>query len=447
VAGNRWNGGLTPALEGCEQALRCEDVATAMSGAVATRDEGPDLGWTRRVGTAAAVAATIRGERFVPDAPALRHAVPALTGPGAPSLREVLEVLEVLEVVTDIERRGDTVVSFAESVPDHGDLYGAVGDLWRAGATDERELVFVALVHRLATGPVAADVVAGELGLECDAAAALIEVGRDLRLVDAVATADGEVLYSPLLTFEHPEAMFDVLVLHGPERLQGELGALRRHQGLPVSSAEFPALHDAVGRGLVTAPSLACPSHDIQPFACLPTTGDGATTDVERIVTTKALALLSCVRAAQRFDGSRSFRSPQDVLDWLLLGARPPTPGREAPGAGHDVMLARARLLECVVAGDALLPVLIATEDNVAAVELARDLLILGDPLEVRPGVSAEAPAVLTRPGEYLTPLQTVQRHHAAGPPDRGLERALTVLVGRSQLELALADVMGRAPL
>jgi hypothetical protein len=65
---------------------------------------------------------------------------------------------------------------------------------------------------------------------------------------------------------------------HGSDRLLEEFHALRNHQGLAVTADKHPLLYDAVGRGLLIAPSVELPGNtgQQQPFATLPYTLDRA---------------------------------------------------------------------------------------------------------------------------------------------------------------------------
>jgi len=431
-----------PATRPVEEGLRCHDVALALAGLVRPGAPFGQMAWTWRIGRAAALATAVRGEGLVRDVHLMTDLV------WADDERHVLQALELLVCAgyaAQVQLDGDRVLSFVEAVPRHEVLYDTLGQLWEGGGPSDIERGVVTLLDGLASMPAPMTHLPDAFDTAPVTAAAL-DVAKAAGLVKTVTTIDGDVLYSPLLAFEHAEATADVLSTHGPGELREELATLRRHQGLPVSRSAFPALSDAVARGLVAAPSLEGPSHVLQPFACLPIAADPSLTTLRKSVLDKAMALLVCIRGAQRFGGTAALRSPRAVLHSLLAGATVAPSG--VTGVGGDATLVRNRLLSVTIEGGRTVPRLIPTDDNIAAVRLASDLLRREEPLQYRESDAEEAAAVLTRPGTYLTPLATVQRcTDGSTISDGQLEKVMAVLMGRSQLERALADVMGRAPL
>jgi hypothetical protein len=242
-------------------------------------------------------------------------------------------------------------------------------------------------------------------------------------------------MYSPFFAFENPAALVDVLASHGADQMQEEFARVRGYQGLPVNAADYPFLDDAVARGLLTAPSVRRPDDVEQPFAFAPYTIDRQLLTVRKAVLDKALKILACVRCGQHFGGFNRIRSPRAILDRLLDASRDHALAPHSSARRQYQMLFRAQIMEFQNSRNWVQPRLIPTEDNIAAVKLARELLLYGEPLEPRLGDEAAAGELLSTEAAYRTPIQTVQRRRTRMHlSDKEYQKAMDALMGRTAL-------------
>jgi hypothetical protein len=418
-----------------EQGLRCQDIHSGLRAIDPNSPALASLDDTRMVGMAATLASTIRGQDVIRDAQTLKVVAADQLDVDSLAFPAVVEILDAAGFVHTVERKGGKIVSFVEEVPFHQDLYQTLGEVWADRGPTEMEQEMVSTIHRLAAGPVPTEELANELGLNARDVSPLLELGRQADLVKSVATIDGEVLYSPFMGFENPGLLGDVLASVGPGQLQEEIGRVRAYQGLPVDVHAHPALADAIARGLILAPSVERPDQVAQPFAALPYIPDVTLFGVRKPILDKALAVLACVRCGQHFGGATGISRPLSILDALL-----------DPGRGHRLkphsshrrqyqLLFRKQIVDFLPSGTWVMPRLIDTDDNVAAVRLARDLIAYGEPLDDRAGSSEEARKLLMMEGTYLTPLRTVhQRRKELHLNERQYERAMDALMGRASL-------------
>jgi hypothetical protein len=396
-------------LRDFQAGLRCHDVHAGLRNVDPNSSALAPLADTRMVGMAASLASLIRGQDVVSDAEALKTIVAEQLDINPYAFPGVIDTLERAGMIDHVQRRGQKIVSFTETVPFYENLYTALGDAWRRGEPSQLEQELVAVVERLAASPVPAEELENELGLDRGDVPRLIAVGKDSELVQGVALIDGEVLYSPFYGFENPQILAELLEHHGSGRFAEELKAVRVHQGLPVDPATHPALADAVARGFITAPSVRTPSGQDQPFATLPYVPDQRLLTVRKPILEKALAVVACIRCGEHFGGATSTRAPVAVLDALL------DPNRDyqlRPHGSHQrqyQMLYRMQIVDFLPSGSWVIPKLIVTEDNLEAVRLARDLLAWGEPMHDRTG-DDQARALLMQRGRYEAPLQTVAR-------------------------------------
>lgn len=421
-------------IEGFRAGLRCHDVHAGLRNVDPNAGSLAPLSDTRAVGMAASLATLIRGQDVVANAEALKSIVAEQLDISPYAFPTVIETLERAGFVDQVQRKGTRIVSFTETVPFHQTLYDQLGVSWKEREPSQLEEEMIALVDRLATSPVAAEQLEEELGLDRSDIPHLLDVGKSADLVKTISMIDGELLYSPFYGFENPDVLAELLTDHGPGRIAEELAAVRRYQGLPLDSAAYPALADAISRGFVLAPSVLTPEKVEQPFAALPYLVDRDLLTVRKQILEKALAVLACVRCGEHFGGATSTRTPERVLAALLDPNRDYTLSPHSSHRRQYKLLHRMQIVNFIPPGNWVSPRLIKTEDNLAAVSLARDLVMYGEPMENRTG-DDEARALLTLDSVYQAPIQTVYRR-----------RERRTISDREYQEL-MDKAMGRAPL
>ncbi|MFI6345177.1 hypothetical protein [Streptomyces sp. NPDC050560] len=383
---------------------------------------------------AASLASLIRGQDVITDADALKTIVADQLDLSPYAFPGVIEILEKVGFINDVQRRGNKIISFSESVPFHQRLYDLLGEAWREGEPNQLEQEIIALVDRLATSPVPTEELENELGLDRSDIPRLLEVGKASQLVKGVSLIEGEVLYSPFFGFENPDILARLLTDHGSGQFGDELSAVRAHQGLPLDEQRYPALADAISRGFVLAPSVRRPDKKEQPFATIPYLPDRELLTVRKNVLEKALAVVACVRCGQHFGGVTSTRQPVLVLNALLDPGRGHRLGAHSSHKRQYQLLYRMQVVDFIPSGSWVSPQLIVTDDNLEAVRIARDLLTFGEPLEDRADDS-DARSLLSLDSPYRAPLETVhRRRNRLSLSDREYAAVLDTAMGRAAL-------------
>ncbi|KDE96784.1 hypothetical protein MI149_29490 (plasmid) [Mycolicibacterium crocinum] len=414
--------------------LRCGDVHAGLRNVDPNSSTLAPLSDTRLIGMAASLASLIRGQDIIADAESLKTIVAEQLDVSPYAFRDVVDALERADMVSNVHRSGQKIVSFNETVPIYEDLYDRLGGTWRAGSPSTLEQQMVAIVDRLATSPVPAESLEATLGLDRSDIPRLLELGKASQLVKSIDLIEGEILYSPFFGFENPELLATLMEQHGSGRFAEELQAVRAHQGLPLDADQHPALADAIARGFILAPSVQTPGGHDQPFAAVPYVPDASLLTVRKPVLDKALAVLACVRCGEHFGGATSTKYPAAVLTALL---DPNRNHRLRPHSSHQrqyQLLYRMQIVDFVPSGNWVAPQLIATEDNLAAVRLARDLLTFGEQLEARAG-DDDARGLLSSSSTYEAPLQTVAKRRRKTTLSAGEYRSIMdAAMGRSAL-------------
>ncbi|MGV9238984.1 hypothetical protein [Streptomyces nigra] len=383
---------------------------------------------------AASLASLIRGQDVISDADALKTIAAEQLDISPYAFPSVIEILERVGFIHAVQRRGNKIVSFSESVPFHQHLYDLLGGVWHDGEPTQLEEEMIALVDRLATSPVPTEELEDELGLDRSDIPRLLEVGKASQLVKGVSLIDGEVLYSPFFGFENPDILATLLSEHGSGQFGEELASVRTHQGLPLDESKYPALADAISRGFILAPSVTRPDKVEQPFAAVPYLPDRDLLTIRKNVLEKALAVLACVRCGEHFGGATKTRQPVLVLNALLDPSRGHRLGAHSSHKRQYQLLYRMQIVDFIPSGDWVSPQLIVTEDNLEAVRIARDLLIFGEPLEDRADDS-DARSLLSLDSPYRAPLETVhRRRNRLSLSDREYAAVLDTAMGRAAL-------------
>lgn len=390
--------------------LRCQDVNSGLRTFDAASPSLTPLKKTRLVGMAADVAALVRDTPIIADMPALEAVAAAELDIPSTSFDVVVDVLERVGFVELTRNRSGDVTGLTSEVPYYQDLYTTLGADWRERAPSQLEEEIVAVVDRLAAGPLPAEMLVEGVGVESSDVERILQLGTDTQLIKTVSGVDGAILYSPFTAFENPALLSDLAEQHGSDQLLSEFDALRNRQGLAVTPERFPLLYDAVGRGLLIAPSVELPGGSEQPFATLPYTLDRGLLVGEKPVLDKALAVLACIRCGEEFGGYSDLPSAVAAINKLL---------REGELNPHSSSERQYRLMrnKGVVAygpdpmpwGKWVVPTLIDTPDNRRALEIARDLLTLGESMAGRDAETARD--MLATDARYLGPMKSVAAH------------------------------------
>ena len=387
--------------------LRCQDVNSGLRTFDAASPSLTPLKKTRLVGMAADLASLVRGSHLIGDMASLETVAAAELDIPPTSFDGVIDLLDAAGLVELTRNAHGDVSGLTSEVPYYQDLYVTLGATWRGRRPSQLEEEIVAVVDQLASGPFPAEMLVERVGVDPSDVERILQLGSDSHLIKSASGVEGTILYSPFTAFENPALLSELAEKHGSDQLLAEFDALRNRQGLAVSPDRFPLLYDAVGRGLLLAPSVKLPTGGDQAFATLPYTLDRNLLLGEKPVLDKALAVVACIRCGEEFGGYSDLPSALNAINKLL---------REGELNPHSSSARQYRLMrnKGIVAygpdpmpwGKWIVPTLIDTEDNRRALEIARDLISLGEPMAGRNAESARD--LLSTDAIYLNPMKTV---------------------------------------
>ncbi|MDQ1059736.1 hypothetical protein QFZ23_003637 [Arthrobacter globiformis] len=371
---------------------------------------------------AATVAGLIRGRDVIQDGQALMTVAAAQLDVNMLSFDSVIRVLEDVGFVQGVQRTGGKITSFTENVPYYESLYERLGESWKERQPTDIEQQLLTVVDGLSGAPVPVDDIENKYGLDRSDLKHVMEVAKGGGLIQVLKTRDGDIAYSPFFGFENPEVLSDLVNDHGSGQLSDEFDAVRKHQGLAISKEKYPLISDAIARGLVMAPAVQLPSGTTQAFAALPYVPDKRLLTTHKAILDKALTVLACLRCAE-YDGGHNNLSQSalvSVINKLLDKNR----GFLSPHSSHERqynLMYRGGLIvfdpDSRPGGNWKVPRFVDTEDNRAALILARDLITHGEGVETRVS-DQDARSALDAGNAYVAPMQMMYRSRESAMQD-----------------------------
>ena len=202
-------------MEAYDAGLRCQDVNSGLRTFDASSPSLTPLKKTRLVGMAADLAALVRDTQLISDMSALESVAAGELDIPSTSFDTVLAVLESAELVDLTRDSAGEVAGLTSEVPFYRDLYSTLGESWRDRGPSQLEEELVAVVDRLAAGPVPEEVLPESVGIEKSDVARILDLGQKAQLIKAVPSVEGAILYSPFTAFENPALLNDLVVCRG----------------------------------------------------------------------------------------------------------------------------------------------------------------------------------------------------------------------------------------
>lgn len=422
-----------------DQGLRCQDVHAGLRNVDPHSGVLTPLADTQMVGMAASLATLIRGQEVIADAQALRAVAAEQLDVSQFAFDSVIATLDRVGFVDGIKRSGGRIVRFTESVPYFDDLYTRLGEAWELLTPTELERQMIVMVDQLADAPLPLEELVSRTGIDDAALPALLTVAESAQLVKRIPLLDGEVVYSPFFGFENPDVVAELIVEHGSDELVRVFSIVRAEQGYPAQGQKDALLLDAVSRGLIMAPAVERPDGTLQPFVSLPYSLDRELLKSRKPILEKALAVLACLRCGQHFGGATSLppSSLVNVIDKLLDRNR----GFLLPHGSHERqyrLMHRAGIIafdpDLMPGGKWVTPRFIDSDDNRAAVLLARDLIAHGEHVEGRVG-DQQARQALFLGSPFSAPMQTIARVRSkATTAVKQWQKVIDAALGRGRL-------------
>ncbi|HUZ93531.1 MAG TPA: hypothetical protein VMU57_01310 [Edaphobacter sp.] len=370
-----------------------------------------DLKVTHTTGMAMVLAGAIKGRDIIRDAQLLRNVAADVLKIHPFAFEPVVLELAELELIRNVRRKGGQVASFTENIPIlHDSIYEKLGESWSSHSPSELEQKFVATIDELANGPV----LLSELRKTYDITSAddrwLRQVATQAELVQFHTTTSGDTLaVSPLYAFENPEKLFTLFEQFPIDKVREAFTQIRQSAGFPVLMDSQPSvIKDILLSGLMPAPTVTGADKRQRAFIVLPYGVDPVFTTTRKHVLERAIATIACIRCGEISGGITAIKFPDRLLARLMDKDRKFTLGGHSSTARQYAPLIAMGMIHIVSDGYLDAAQLVPTQDNLDAVQLARNLLNRqADGMPER-GNEQEASDLLLTGGAYLAPLETI---------------------------------------
>lgn len=399
-------------LTDSEIGLRAQDIQTGLQNFDLKGTASDALDTTRLTGMAERLAVHIRGAEVIDNMERL-SAVGSRLGIDSLVLPRVLEVLEEVEFV-EVNKKGSRILKVLENIPYFSDLYSVMGSFWRSEDPSELEQATVGMLHKLSSAPMAEDNIRSDYPLskaDFKLVTDLGEAGGYLKNYEAPENGEN-ILYSPLFWEENPERLYQLLKKYPAHEIAQAVQKVKLSQGFPLpdltttTTRSNEIILEAMKYGILPTPavtSLAGKKY----FAFSPYTGGISLSAVEKAVMQKARAILACIRYGEHYGTVTRISDPQ-----LIIGAL-----RSRRRIGPHSEIAQQYALLVVEGVGRIVPdsvytgryhfILIDNEDNLKALDIARDMLVVGESITDR-GLDAHLKKFLFTPGTMQDPLTTI---------------------------------------
>jgi hypothetical protein len=383
--------------------LRAQDVYSGLqtvdqtSGIIAA-----ELNATRLTGMAATVASNIKGIDLIKDPKVLTVIAAQQWGIDSFALPKVLDVLQEVGYITLHSNGRGQVSQIDEHIPLlHNDLYERLGSQWLENQPSELDRAAVESLERLAAAPMRLSDFRSRIG-DPETLGHLLDIGEAAQFARRLDLSDGDMLiWSPFCAYEQPEALSSLFESFNEDDIREQFRRVKTYQGLPVDG-EATVLSQAVGQGILLANTIKGSGGEAA-FAFVPYKAGSAQRRMEKIILDKALILLACVRYGQHY-ARHPIRMPAAILRKLRDGAA--LSSTTEAGSQYRTA-AQEQIIRLEPTGGGYFSArLIDTPDNLAALDLAIDLLAHGEPVASREDPQQK---LLFTDGAYLTPLMTMK--------------------------------------
>jgi hypothetical protein len=306
-----------------KKALRAQDIQTGLQAIVDIPGiVEAEVETTLVTGMACRLATHIRGVDVFEeeDIPRLKHVAKSLGIP-ALSLSAVLDYLQETGFVKVRRTSGGSIKTVRESVPEYGDLYTSIGDIYDTKDKTEIEEALLQTYDQVVTAPRIDDSALPINSIKQRHRDALLDVAAQSALIKAVhlRRSGQDLLYSPQYWDENAEKIGQVVDAYGNSTVQHIIKRVSSSQGTPITSIrteEGKILRVLATTGILPSPSVKGVSGEVA-FAFTPFKLDAEDKPLHAKIMEKTRAIIACVRYGQAFAKASSIRSPVILLNAL----------------------------------------------------------------------------------------------------------------------------------
>ncbi|MED3659762.1 hypothetical protein [Bacillus velezensis] len=301
----------------------------------------------------------------------------------------IVEQLAEIEFVR-IQSEGGDIKAIIPQVPFYEDLYEQVGEFAETKKLNETEELAITILKKLTGSPVSSSSIY-ELGAEKKLVDRNLQIGNEGNYILRKRSRGKDILLSPVFFSENTDLFIELVAKAGAKTVSKLLNLIKASQGIPLhiietqkeikgtklTDNEITLLKSLAYDSIIKPPSIKTSHQGVNYFLFTPKPGSARLNPTKREVYERAMALVSAVRQGQYLPREYAIRSPLAILRKLkrehFIGAN-----TEALEQYRQLTVLRVGRLE-PTNSDWHKFVLIEKEENFEALDLALDLIELGE--------------------------------------------------------------------
>lgn len=351
--------------------------------------ETPELDYLKTLGMAATLSVHIRGLGEI-QYEVLKLASYHYFKIPSFALEKVIDILSDLEFV-DVLGSKKRIKAIIPKVPHFKSIYSVIGEYTEDDDLNESELAMLAILNQVYSKPenkqklingVSADTKTIETCLKYSEAGGLLRVHK---------ARGKEIILSPYYFSDNLEGLADLTAKSGSSNISKVLDKLKANQGWPLSMVmgnqeiggqkldhvELSLINTMASEGILKPPSINFGNGRSEQFVFTPKPGSVRLNAANREIYERAMALVSCVRKGQLMPAQYRINYPVAILK-SLRNKGYLNSNSEASKQYKNLVFMKVAFLR-PTAGNKCELVLIQSEENVQALDIAINLLATGE--------------------------------------------------------------------
>lgn len=366
-----------------EFALRCHDITIGLGS-----KDVPDFETLTEIGLMVKLALHIRGLPMI-SYETLKMAAHHFLGIPPIVCKNLIYNLAEIEFVK-VNKEGSTIKGVLPTVPFYEDLYEQVGEFAEVQNVNETEQLAIRILKKLTDSPISSSWVY-QLGADKRLVERNLIIGKEGNYIINKRSRGKDILLSPIYFSENSDLFSDLVAKSGAKTVRKILELIKHSQGIPLhiietkkeingiklTDQEISLLKSLAHDSIIKPPSIQTSHAGENYFLFTPKPGDARLSPTKREIYERAMALVSAVRQGQYLPKKYAIRSPYAILRKLKNDYEIGT-NTEAAEQYHQLTVLRVGRLVSTANGWHKF-VLIDKEENIEAINLAMDLIQIGE--------------------------------------------------------------------
>jgi hypothetical protein len=375
-----------------------------------------DYEMSRTAGQSARLAMLIRGQDVIEDERRLKKVAAIELGMTPPEYEAAKQMLIEIDLIEErTTRLGKRVLNEKVNRLNHADNYRRVGELWlNRSCRTPKEEALIYTIDQVVQAPAEVDQIDALHDLKRPDREAVLELGASSALIDSVDEAR-RIYFSPLLWDVSPKKLAGFLKKANATSFSALLSKARIKPGMDFTASDDTLITQAISGGIL--PSYRVNSTGgLRIYGFAPYTGGVLSSDEEKTILDKARALVACLRYGSEAATITRIINPLWILNAITDASRNYRLKPHSELKLQYGMLIGKQLGRIIQTGNGrYIFELIATDDNLRACAIAKELLSSGEVMgEKDPGANASLHLVNGRIEHPLREVRIARKKRAA---------------------------------